>query len=736
MLGTRNLFERRQLKKKLVRGICVLIVAFSSSQFAYAQDNNSTILTKSGPDAPNVVVIRDDRVATLEMDYEPGNPWTHFELGEDGLGPVGYQVKWTPLSNGTSTRLKHRTRRKFKKKITAHRRTQIQPLENDQRYYVRVDYINRLGERTGDFAYGIFDGGDSTRVDQLRSEMTGFFDDFNQPEGLPDERNWNTSFSQTNDPAMQAFFINPQFHSHTLVGTPRQGLFGDRGQTTHRIRNKLHLGDGETRRIVFDIDGVDFAARAIWYLDLVSEEVDINSHVNVGGGEGVFGHPATGLRFSLTGQQAAVYGLNAAGEQLLIEENLVLDFDGVQTFPNVRRSVEILLSQTHITMKMDGLTILDSDLSPYQIPADDYTVLWTAFGYNTMKVAMPYFLIHWDNFGFDGPASTEVVHNYRSQIAGTDLVFSQNFAPQTISIDIPDDLTPTNSVDAEAFLIFTQQMDRFDFVEWTPQDAAIVNGVEFPIAEPTSNATPPLSLDQLVNINAPYSTTIPLGRVGEDGTAPLLQGLNEVVFSAANCAFHNVHIEVRYPSGSEPEFTSPDQLHSVPVHHHFPKVGLPARIAKIGNVDVDQWVWYSNYEENFNAEVSGFVDFRVYVNAERGHSDTTLSSNYKSASLAAAGENPGVRRVELWIRPNDGDESTATLVDAIDTAANVPAPQLIHEFSLDTTLYLNGIYEVFLLAEDGRGVLSIPAYGGVGEQTNHSSELNGYYYPLHITINN
>ena len=688
-------------------------------------------LKKSGPDAPVVRVIRDDRVATLELDYVPGNPWTPFNIGSDGRGAVGYRVSWTPLRSAVN-----RKREAMFRKVTSLRRVQIQPLRNNEPYYVKVEYVNRFGEIVGDFAFGTIQGGNGRRVNRLRQEMTGFFDDFNQPAGLPDERSWNTSFSQTNDPAMQAFFVNPQFHTHTVVGTPSVELFGDRGQTTHRVRNKMVLGQGETRRIVFDIDGFKMGGRAIWYLDLVQEETEMTSHVTVGGGQGASGHPSPGLRFFLEGQSAAVFYFNEAGEQILIQENRYLEWDGVQTFPNVRRAVEIQLSQNHVTMLMDGVAILDTDLGQGAIETGEYTVLWSAFGYNTMKVGMPYFLIHWDNFGFDGPPSTSTVHNYRTQVAGTDLIRSNDFEERTVAINIPDDLTPTGPGQGEARLVFTRQMNNWDPVRWSAADTVSVNGTVYPVDAPTSSAAPPLQLEDLINSNAAYSTYIPLGTVGINGTSPLVAGENEIVFQASRCGFHNIHIEVAYPAGSEPDYTPPQELHPVPLHHHFLKVGLPARISHVGVSQVDHNVWYMNSPENFNASVNGTIEIGTLVNAEEFNNRTTLSSDFTSATLASAGDNPGIRKVELWIRPDGGDENSATLLGSVNTNAVAPAPQFIHEFSLDTTQFSNGLYELFVVAEDSRGVMSLPNYGGMGQLVSSGEELNGFYFPIHITIGN
>jgi len=208
-------------------------------------------LDKSGDDAPDVWLYRDDRVATLELDYIPGNPWTPFDIESDGRGPVGYRVLW----NRTGSRAQPNSL------ITSQRRVQIQPVANDVSYDVQVDYVNRWGEIIGSHSRGTFDGGSRFRVRRLRKEMSGFFDDFNRPMGLPDETKWNTTFSKINDPSLQAFFINAQYHTHTVVGTPAFG-FGDRGQTVHRIRNKLRIEEDDTRRIVFDLDGAQHSGRA------------------------------------------------------------------------------------------------------------------------------------------------------------------------------------------------------------------------------------------------------------------------------------------------------------------------------------------------------------------------------------------------------------------------------------------------------------------------------------------
>ncbi len=683
-------------------------------------------LTGSGPNAPAVSVLRDDRVATVELDYVAGNPWTPFDLGADLAGPAGYRVSWWPSHLPSAV----------KRKVTSLRRVQIQPLLNGVRYDVRVEYVNRLGEIVGDNSAGVVHGGSDARVNTLRTEMTGFFDDFNVPEGLPDELRWNTTFSRVNDPALQAFFVNPQFHTHTAVGTPPDA-FGDRGQTVHRTRTPLHLGPGETRRITFDLDGVSIGERTVWYLDLHRTNTDITSHFAIDGGAGFPGHPSPGLRFRFVGQRMSLWGFNSAGEQIRIAENSGLDWAGVQTFPNVRRTFELTVSETAAAVEIDGAAVLSADLGAFAMAPDDYTVHWTGFGYNTMKVNLPYFLLHWDNFGFDGPPSPERVHNYRVQVAGSDHGLSTNFQPLARSIMIPDALAPTDpGTQATATLRFTRQMDTFAPATWDPADTVTVGGVSFPIPEPLSTAVPTLGMSTLISANSPYSTKIELGTVGNGGTAPVVQGENIIEFRASQCGFCNVHIEIEYPPGSAPRYTSPDQLHDVPVHSDFPKVGAPARVTNIGATAVESWREHLDDPAEFQPTVSGALDIGVIVGGDFFSGQQLLRSNFVSELLASSGENPGIVEVAVSVRPDGAPASQATVIGVLATNTDCPAPQVVHNFPWDTQGLPNGVYEIYVHAVDSRGIQSFPDFPGVGQAAGAVSALNGFEFPLHVRVDN
>lgn len=177
-------------------------------------------------------------------------------------------------------------------------------------------------------------------------------------------------------------------------------------------------------------------------------------------------------------------------------------------------------------------------------------------------------------------------------------------------------------------------------------------------------------------------------------------------------------------------------IHPITMHHDLPLVGMPARIVRIGSTDVDNSRWYMNDPSNFNLSVSGEISVDTVVNAEEFYGPTTLASDFVGSQMVSSGRNPGIRKVELWLRPDGGDASSAILLDQIRTDATVPAPQFINRFSFDSTEFPNATYELTILAEDARGVFSIPPFGSAGTQAGTPEALNGFYFPIHVTINN
>ena len=95
-------------------------------------------------------------------------------------------------------------------------------------------------------------------------------------------------------------------------------------------------------------------------------------------------------------------GMDGASHQIA---SVDMEAAGRQAVSNVRRHFEVQVGTDGIEVLIDGRSVIDASFAPATFAAGDYEPLWIAFGYNTPKDAVPYYLVHWDNFGFDGPDS-------------------------------------------------------------------------------------------------------------------------------------------------------------------------------------------------------------------------------------------------------------------------------------------------------------------------------------------
>jgi len=184
-----------------------------------------SLLMSYAEDAPVISINRDDHVVTVYMDYDPsaGYGGALWELGLSGTDPSGYLLEWWIDENdlnqvvaavgcGTDKSLGTTiigTEDNPYRAISTNPVYQIQPLANGITYHLRVVKTNGFGAICSPATTLTFEGGDGSRVQQLRTEMT-FFDDFNLPEGLPDETKWNNAMTPQTDPRFNLFFINPQ----------------------------------------------------------------------------------------------------------------------------------------------------------------------------------------------------------------------------------------------------------------------------------------------------------------------------------------------------------------------------------------------------------------------------------------------------------------------------------------------------------------------------------------------
>lgn len=706
---------------------------------------------------PEVRILRDDRVATLEMDYDAENPWGQWWV-MDGTGSddAGFLVTWWPADapvpkrdslelhaeshgcigclDGCGTGPKAVPGAKWL--VTGNRRIQLQPLVNDAPYLVRVERLNALGEITSRPTILAFDGGDGARVDALRTSLT-WFDDFNLPAGAADETLWNNASATSTDPRFNLFFINDQYHAHTLHGT-RVDNTGDKSQTSQRFRKPLRIESGSRRRIVFDMDS-PLSPRSVWYLDLNPVRTDVTGHADFFDEEGALGLPAGMLRLRSQFQTFSVslIGMDGASHRIA---SVDLEEAGRQAVSNVRRRFEVLVGTDGIEVRIDDRRVIDASFAPHALSAGDYEPLWIGFGYNTAKDGVPYFLLHWDNFGFDGPSvEPRRVHNYVTRIAGSDYAKANrgNGETPTFRINVPDDLRPVQpGATAEAWLVFTYQLGDYSSHTLVAGDHVRLNeSTQYPLPPRINNSVP--AVPELLAWHVPSTVRIKLADLVQGGLSPFVIGENRFQFFAQNTGLINVHLEVLYPPGSAPNYTPPAAIHPFPLHADLPRLGAPARLTRVGSTLVggDQML---GADAPVRIPVAGVVPLDISVGNRSWAADWApelMVVPIASTEVWSTGGTQGIASVEVFLRPAGGSAATGQRVVLVATARDAPAPQGRYLRSFDSRGFPDGDYELFVQATAPTGLKSHPSYG---DETYHwdAAQLSGAYYPIPIRIDN
>lgn len=642
-------------------------VADSAGTAAAAQDAPASGTASATPSANragtppvpgNLHVTDDDRYATITWDgYAAWGP------SPSPAGVGGYKVTFG-RAGGPRTSF-----------LTQYPAANVQPLTPGTIYDVDVQSVAFDGKLSAPATTTV--ASDSRRVDALRAQMTGFFDDFNRPEGAVDATKWNVATSLCSDPTMSGMFINAQFHTHSIGADAAC----DRGEVVSRPRAAFEFSN-RTGTIAFDFDGS--FDRDEWYLDLLPELSDITGHVAIDGGTPE--SPATMLRLDLSNNVLRVQ--LAAGDGVLREvvNSNDLRTYGIQTVPNVRLPWLVKLSQAHIAVTIAGKTVVDSAI---RLPFSTATVQFTMFNYNSAKENKPQSLQHWDTFGFDGPAPAVVTHSYAPAAAA----YTQ-LGPGAAQRDIvlPDSLAGATG----ARLMYVLQADPNQTYTWSPGQQAKLDGVSYPIPQPH-----PPSGGSLVNDYRPYSVVVPVN------PSTLKTGANTLSFSQMPANVLDVHVEIDFPASNAPAYTPPAFTMPMMVADH---VGPGAVFTRIGATET--WTFMSGVAANTEPKdqaaplkLAGVVPLAYEVQS--------------NVALSATGKIPGIAKVQILV---DGKSVQALTPDS-------PVPSLSGEYNLDTTALANGRHTLEVVATDANGVASIPDYF-------ESDLASGDHEPVYITVAN
>src|SRR5690606_4757151 len=206
------------------------------------------------------------------------------------------------------------------------------------------------------------------------------------------------------------------------------------------------------------------------------------------------------------------------------------------------------------------------------------------------------------------------VHNYVTRIAGTDYRKANRGDGEfpVFTVRVPDDLRPVVAgAVSEAWLAYTYQMgDYSNFALPAGHHVRVHGGATHLLPARVNNSVP--EDPDLLAWGLPYTVRIKLGDTTQGGASPLLVGDNTFQFFAENTGLLNVHVEVFHPPGSAPAYTPPSAIHPFPQHADLPRLGSPARFARIGGTEVGE-MHRLTAEPPERITVSGVVPLEITI---------------------------------------------------------------------------------------------------------------------------
>lgn len=693
----------------------------------------------------NLIVEEGDLNAILSWN----NYWTE---GNNNFpsGAVGFAVYWGVYDTNSQTLVNPQV------KLTGDKIIQLQPLTPGVTYGAYIRSVDNDGNTSAPSDLVQFKS-DSTRVNTLRTQMNGFFDDFNTPAGAFNELKWNSAYSACIGPGLGAQFVNNQFHSHNQAFTS----YCDRGQNISRPRGVFDFSSGVTRpngdtefgTIVFDMDGS--IGRDTWYLDIYDIGNGILDIPPRAADDGAIAQaPANSLRIAAGSFGATVLQVDNKG--FIKEAPRTPGFNKpsccdprLTTVKNVRNKWEIKVSQNRVIVKING--VVADDVSGLNLPFTKAYVNWAQFTYNTPKASMPTTLLHWDNFGWDASidsVKTTVTHNYTNGVNGVTVAskcHTSNGLPAVVCtaqadkkstlIKIPDSINGSTG----QRLMFTIQSDFYGF---SSNDHILVNGVRYNMPEIMSlpQNAPLGTPNRIIDGITPMSVTIPI--------TAAQTGDNNVQFNfAGNIGILNIHMELDFPIDSAPNYTQPYTTWNYQVVPPLTAAGVAEipNIAGFGSVvgkdkngiPTTFQVWNFpglELKANGNGQEPAAITPdcwwcpRQSIQMEPNEpiyqsGDVKLEfSSSGWVALAGLGSYPGNQSYQIYI---DRQKVFEKLTNAV-----VPAPFLNSSYTWNTTNYCNGVHELFIVTFTPSGMASTIGYGDYHDLT------PGHYQPIMVYTNN
>jgi hypothetical protein len=659
------------------------------------------------PPPADVVVEEDDFTVRVRWDGSLARVPTDFSSAIEG-----YRICWGP----SETDLRHAL-------LVTARHAQIFGVPNGAPQVAVVQAVDQRGRISAPSTIVRFTG-DPARVQRLASEMTGFFDDFNVA-GPLDELRWNVAYSRCGDAATSHVYVADQ-HAISVSGNESRLASSVRGTCDHtqNVARPRAVFDftGREGRIVFDLDGLD-GRRTEWALDVLpyatdADIADVTAQIDLGSSHG---HPGRLLRFSQAANTFEIRQYDTAGNAVRqVRGETFFSHPESRMLPGaVMRRFEVRVAREHASIAIDGAPVLEL---PIDLDFERAIVHFAHRGFDPAKAGRQWSMMHWDNFGFDGPPPDAVVHNYKVAFNHRDLVTATAPDAGRFTLTIPDAIEGA----ASARFFYTMQ-SSVELYRRNAADRFVVNGNSLPMPEPVS-PTGTWEDGTIVQRASAFSTSLELPLDW------LRTGVNSFELEAENAHVIDEHVELRFAHGAAPPFTRPqDYIATSPL----PSLEPIGPSSYINGLD-DTLAW----------DLDGVGDITITTVADVStlSFDTPLSGIVRVYAVVvcdrprrAFGRIAGIARVELVV---DG-----TVVAWVDTAERVATPAIDDgpletghphpggiALPLDTTALANGPHTMMIRTYDAAGTLGRPEYGF--ERSGIDGLEAGIEVPVEFTVAN
>lgn len=276
------------------------------------------------------------------------------------------------------------------------------------------------------------------------------------------------------------------------------------------------------------------------------------------------------IRTNMGDEQAIAVLFFGSNGIMTVLKTVKLDTLGVPLIRNVRRPFIIKISKSSVSISISGKLVLQTAIN---LPYEKGTLHFTAYSYDTTAADEAFATIHWDNFGFDGPAAQLVTRNYPTvtprlywdQYSATSWAtkgawqnhfpVSQYVSSPVFNLYIPDALAGITA----ARLMFTMHAETNTPSIVTPVDIVKINGVSIGAIPPPSEGS--LANTAISSFEAGRAFIMPLNPSQLQTWLASSKNLSItfVVPSGSPSRFRigNIHVEVDYAAGTNPTFTPP-----------------------------------------------------------------------------------------------------------------------------------------------------------------------------------